>query len=117
MTQAGDIYVFPLPAEPSSLRIVSRSAVLAQLGLARDPRPLGVALRRIAIRKGTRFRTIEACDARLSQGFHAFDPTTDFRWTDGDADIPSALFAGFTGKLEFVLDVAMTSRYGDDRAA
>jgi len=93
--QDGGVYVFHLPAEPSSLHIVSRSAVLAELGMARDPRPLGVAVRRIAVRKGTRFRTIEARDACLSQGFHAFEPNTGFRWTDGDAAVPSALFAGF----------------------
>jgi hypothetical protein len=36
------------------------------------------------------------------------------RWTDGDAAVPADLFAGFTGKFEFVVQVAMTSHYLDE---
>ena len=45
-------YVFHLPAAPSDMRIGSRAAAPAELGLARDPRVLGVALRRLVVRKG-----------------------------------------------------------------
>jgi hypothetical protein len=113
-TQDGDVYVFHLHAVPISLNIVSRSAVPAELGLARDPRSLGVAVRRIIARQGSRFRTLGAHDIRLLAGFHAFEPDTALRWTDGDAAVPAELFAGFTGKFEFVLQVAMTGYYLDE---
>jgi len=34
-----------------------------------------------------------------------------FRWTNGDAAVPIALFAGFTGSTELVLDIGATARY------
>jgi hypothetical protein len=90
---------------------VSRSASPQELGLARDPRELGVALRRIIVRKGTQFRIIEVNDARLSEGFHTFESDNGFRWTDGDAAVPAEFFAGFTGPLELVLCVDCTTQY------
>jgi hypothetical protein len=77
-------------------------------------------VRRITVRKPTRFGTLAAQDASLSQdtslsqGFHAFEPDTSLRRTDGDAAVPAQLFAGFTGKLEFVLQLATTGPYLDD---
>jgi hypothetical protein len=68
--------------------IVSRAAEPAKLGMARDLRLLGVALRRIIIRQGTRFRVIEADDARLTHGFHVFEDSNGFRWTNGNAALP-----------------------------
>jgi len=112
--QSGGVYVFRLPKIPSSLRIVSRSAVPAELGVARDPRQLGVALKRIVVRRGTQFLIIEAEDDRLEEGFHAYEPTEGFRWTDGEAVIPAAIIDAFEGPQELVLHVAMTTRYLDD---
>ena len=80
-------------------------------GLARDPRVLGVALRRIVLRQGTRLRVIEAADASLTDGFHAFEADNGLRWTDGDAALPAALFDGFDGPVELVLHVGGTTRY------
>jgi len=113
----GMAYVFMVPARPVELRIVSRAAVPAELGLARDPRVLGAALRRVVVRRGTRFKVIEANDDRLFDGFHAFEADNDFRWTDGDAVIPTELFAGFTGPLELVLHIGGTTRYVTDHRA
>ena len=110
---AGNVYVFHLPSPPKDLRIASRAAVPAELGTARDFRALGVALRRIVVRKGTKFRTIKADDARLSDGFHTFEPDNGFRWTDGGAVVPGKLFEGFTGPLELVLYVGATAAYVD----
>ena len=86
------------------------------MSLARDPRSLGVALCRIVVRRGTRFRVIEASDARLTDGFHAFDAGNGFRWTDGDAVVPIELFAGFAGSVEIVLIIAGTAHYIDESA-
>jgi hypothetical protein len=107
-------YVFDLPGRLKDLRIVSRTAVPQELGFARDPRCLGVALRRLAIRQGTQFRIIRADDARLLRGFHGFEANSGVIWTDGDAVLPIDLFAGTTGPLEIVLTVAATTHYIDE---
>jgi T5SS/PEP-CTERM-associated repeat protein len=110
----GVAYVFEVATRPVTLRIVSRAAVPAELGLARDPRVLGVALRRLVVRRGTRFKVTEANDDRLVEGFHAFEADNGFRWTDGDAVIPTELFDGFAGPLELVLHIGGTTRYHSD---
>ena len=84
-------------------------------GLVRDLRLLGVALRDIAVRQGSRFRVIKPNDVRLSAGFHDFEPDNDLRWTNGDATIPAGLFAGFTAPLELVLRLGASTRYPADR--
>jgi hypothetical protein len=114
--RAGEAYVIHLPTVPSVLRIVSRAAAPAELGLTRDPRVLGVALRRLVVRQGTRFQVTEANDNRLSDGFHAFEADNGFRWTDGEAAIPTELFAGFTGPIELVLHIGATARYLADNS-
>jgi hypothetical protein len=112
-----DIYVFRLSKLPSTLNLVSWAAIPAELGLGRDPRMLGVALRRLVVRKGTRFRVTAAKDDRLRDGFHAFEADSGLRWTDGDAAIPAELYDGFTAPLELVVHVAATTRYLADGAA
>jgi hypothetical protein len=109
--RAGPFHVFGLVGVPDGVHIASRAAVPQELGLARDPRGLGVAVRRIVIRQGKWSRTIEADDARLTRGFHAFEAEDGWRWTDGDAHLPAALFAGFDGPLEVVLLCGGTTWY------
>ena len=108
------VYIFPLLATDKGVRILSRAASPQQLGLARDPRELGVALRSIAVRQGTRFRLLPANDARLNQGFHDYERGNDFRWTNGDALVPMQLFSGFKGPVELVLTVAQHGVYWDE---
>jgi hypothetical protein len=110
----GEAYVFRLSMLPSALNIVSRAGAPAELGLARDPRVLGVALRRLVVRKGTKFRVTEANDNRLANGFHAFEADNGFRWTDGDATIPAELYGGFTAPVELVLLIGATAHYPFD---
>jgi hypothetical protein len=81
------------------------------LGLTRDPRVLGVALRQLVVRKGRRLRVTEAKDERLADGFHAFEADNGFRWTDGDAAIPTELCDGFTAPLELVVHVGCSTFY------
>ncbi len=107
----GAFHVFGLAGAPDGAYVASRAGVPQELGLARDPRRLGVALRRIIIRQGSRSRTIEADDVRLARGFHAFEADEGWRWTDGDAHLPAALFAGFDGPLEVVLLCGGAARY------
>jgi len=107
-------HLFRLPRAPETVRIVSRAAIPQELGMTRDPRSLGVALRRIAMRQGTRCRLIEADDALLGSGFHSFEADNGFRWTDGDAVVPAESLADFTGPTEIVLTVASTLQYLDE---
>jgi hypothetical protein len=115
-SRSGGFYVFRLAERPEGARVVCRSGAPQELGLARDPRDLGVALLRIVIRQGRRSRVIKAGDGLLVEGFHAFEADNGFRWTDGDADLPAPLFAGFEGPLEVVLHCAATARYVEDGA-
>ncbi len=105
------VHVFPLPRRPLDVRVVSRSDAQDELGLARDPRHLGVALGRIAVWYGTRVAMVEASDPSLVHGFHEFEPEQGFRWTDGDARLPSSLFAGLAGPSQLEVHVVRTARY------
>ncbi len=107
----GTAHMFALSSARDGVRVVSRSAVPQELGVARDPRELGVALRRVVLRQDARFQIITASDERLTNGFHSFEPDTGLRWTDGDGVLPAELFHEFDGPLELVLDVGCTTRY------
>jgi hypothetical protein len=50
----------------------------------------------------------------LAGGFHAFEPQAGVRWTDGDAVLPAAVFAGFDGPCEVVVHVGGASVYVED---
>jgi hypothetical protein len=114
--RTGDVHVFVVNVS-DRVRLLSRAVVPQELGLARDPRCLGVAVRRISIRQGTHFRTIRGDDTRLTDSFHAFEPDTALRWTNGDATLPATLFAGFSGPCELVVHLGGTASYIDDGAA
>jgi hypothetical protein len=115
-SRTGAFHVFRLAATPDVACIASRAGAPQELGLARDPRGLGVALRRIIIRQGVRARTIEADDSRLANGFHAFEVANGFRWTDGNAVLSASLFADFSGPLEVILECGGVARYVEDDA-
>jgi hypothetical protein len=113
--QQGPVRVFRLLCCPESVVIASRGAAPAELGLARDPRPLGVALRHIAVRRGAKFEVLKANDPRLVDGFHDYEATDDLRWTNGSAALPAALFARFQGGgVEIVLTLVGATRYLDN---
>ncbi|HVY17109.1 MAG TPA: Hint domain-containing protein [Rhodopila sp.] len=103
---ANGTYTFRLPPldASSTIRLRSRSGAPDELGIARDPRVLGVALRLLAMRNGRRVRVVEMDDERLAEGFHDYEPGNGIRWTSGDAELPAALFADMPGG-EMSLDV------------
>jgi hypothetical protein len=113
----GDAVVFALRSVPSTLRLVSRAAAPQELGLARDPRVLGVAVRAIEARQGRHLRALGAADPLLADGFHCYEPAEDLRWTDGDASIPAALFEGLTGPIELTLRLAGKTAYIEEGTA
>jgi hypothetical protein len=110
-TQNDTAYVFRLPRQARSVHIASRAAVAAELGLARDQRPLGVGLRRIELRQGTRCLGIGLTGLALTDGFHAHELENGLRWTDGNAALPTRVLAAFDGPKELVLHVGATTFY------
>lgn len=106
-----------LGARPRIVRICSRAAVPQELGIARDDRALGVAVRRIVLAQSQRRRAIEADAASLADGYHAFEPDNCIRWTDGNAVVPSELFAGVSGPSMLMLHLGGATKYLDDGAS
>lgn len=109
--QSTGSFVVTLVAQPTTVRIVSRVGIPQELGIARDPRPLGIALRRVVAYGGATRRSIEAADPSLCHGFHSFEANGGLRWTDGDALLPEALFRGFTHGCRLELNVGCTTQY------
>lgn len=107
-------YVFRLPACPADVRLKSRAASPQELGLARDPRVLGIAVRQIEVWQGRRVTVFLAADGRFADGFHAYEPDCDHRWTDGEAVLPAAAFAGFDGPVEVVVRLGGETRYANE---
>jgi hypothetical protein len=106
-----DVYVFRLRPGPKSVIVASRVGVPSELGIARDPRALGVALRRVAIRQGAKFMLVNADDKRLMAGFHDYEPSGRLRWTDGRAALPIAVFARFDKGAEVMLQLGGAMHY------
>jgi hypothetical protein len=107
-----DIHVFRLGTKPRSVRIRSRAAAPQELGLAGDPRMLGVAIRRIVLAQPYRQCVIEA--EELTEGCHEFEPNNGMRWTDGDAVVPAKLFTGMNGPTLMMLHLGAATQYLDD---
>jgi hypothetical protein len=110
-------HIFHLPAQPKSVIIGSRAAAPAELGLVRDPRCLGAALRRVTIRQGAKFMLIDADDERLTAGFHDYEPAESIRWTNGYAELPIQAFARFDEGAEVAVHLGGSTRYPDYRDA
>jgi hypothetical protein len=110
------VYVFRLPSSPGSVVIASRVGVPSELGIARDPRSLGVALRRVAIRQGAKFMLLDAADDRLTVGFHAYEADCHLRWTDGCAELPAEAFARFDKGAEVMLHLGGATQYPGEQA-
>ncbi len=108
---AGPHRIFFIPGQPERIEIASRDSVPEELGLARDPRSLGVALRRIEMRRGAARVAIDASDSRLTEGFHGYEPLAGIRWTNGCAAVPPALVPGGRGALQLVLTLGGATRY------
>ncbi|HQT77741.1 MAG: hypothetical protein B7Z80_09165 [Rhodospirillales bacterium 20-64-7] len=108
----GDQVTFHVSGGATSLRIASRAASPAELGLLREPRHLGVALRRVELQRGARLAVIDAGDDRLADGFHDYEPALGIRWTNGDAILPAVVLAGFQGGgITVTLTLGGTTRY------
>jgi len=70
-----------------------------------------VAVRQIRLWQGARLRLLDAADPVLSDGFHAFEPDEDLRWTDGNALLPAAFFDRIDGVCELECLISGKTRY------
>ncbi len=116
-TRIDDVLMFQLPSGRGDIRLASRSAAPQELGMARDPRCLGVAVSLLVAMQNHRMTAMEAADDRLANGFHDYEPDNCFRWTDGHASIPLSLFAAFAGPVKLLVTIASTAHYIDDSPA
>jgi hypothetical protein len=112
--QRGSLYGFRLPACPQTLAIASRTGVPAELGIARDPRTLGVALRQVTVSHGARIVLFDAGDERLTKGFHGYEPADRLRWTNGYAELPADALSHLNQGAELILHLGGATRYPDD---
>ncbi len=103
--------VFEMSAAAEDIRLVSRAVSPSEAGLARDPRVLGVAVRQLRMTRGTKMRLMAASDPAMAEGFHAYEADNGYRWTDGDALVPRALFAGHDGVCKLEVVVGETTLY------
>jgi hypothetical protein len=107
----GGHYAFSLPQCPAEARLVSCAASPAELGLARDPRLLGVAVPQIRLWQGERLRLLDAADPALTDGFHGFEPEECLRWTDGNALLSAGFLAGIDGPCGLEVLICGAMRY------
>ena len=110
-------YVFQLGGRPRTVRIRSRAAAPQALGVSRDPRVLGVAIRRFVLAQAHGQRAIDAEAASFTDGYHAFEAADGIRWTIGDAGLPMELFAGVHGPCMLTLQLGGTTQYLHSDAA
>jgi hypothetical protein len=104
-------YVFRVPSGSVTARIISRIGVPQELGVARDPRQLGVAIRRISTRKGAKVSMVDGSDPLLTEGFHPFETDNGFRWTNGNALLPMVIFEAMDDVVEMELNIGCTTTY------
>ncbi|MBV9859054.1 MAG: Hint domain-containing protein [Alphaproteobacteria bacterium] len=104
-------YRFRLDKSPCELRIGSRNAVPHAIGRNSDFRRLGVAIRAIAVHVDGATFTMSYESPLLRDGFHDREAGPGFRWTDGDARLPSRALLAFDGAFELVLHVGGEMEY------
>jgi hypothetical protein len=103
----GQSHLFKLPQTPNQVRILSRSSIPAEVTGSSDLRRLGVNLCQLVLKSDHIIFTVEHNHPGLIDGYHADEPT--HRWTDGDASIPSALFACLG--QEFTVEVRLVDQH------
>ena len=99
--QSDGRFVFYLPTVPSDLRVLSRHAVPATLGLADDARRLGVALHTLTLRSDGAMIRVSPNDPLLADGFHEIED--GHRWTNGAGVLPADLLGSLEGPVEVEL--------------
>jgi len=103
---AGTARVFAVHAGARDIRIMSRSAVPAQLGLTRDIRRLGVHVTRIRLEAPGVLVDVATGHAAFAQGWHGVEGSS--RWTDGAARLPAILHQWIGAPFTMALHLSRT---------
>ncbi len=106
----GHLLVFPLQLPCGDLRLVSRHAQPAALGIGGDVRQLGLRVRELRVVRGAEVVDVPLGHPDLHEGFHPLEDGVA-RWTTGDALVPSHLLGDGTGPAELHLAVWSLPRY------
>jgi len=93
---------FNLPAR--DIRLISGHATPSAIATGDDHRRLGIALRGLSWRQGKKEMERSIASPALIDGFHTLEHYNDregaFRWTNGDAGLPPAIFPRWRGEVE-----------------
>lgn len=106
----GPVAIFEFPAAADDVRLASRSFVPEHSDPGcRDGRRLGVPMRHVSVIDETGItRTLPIGSDLLNDGFNFLegDATDPWRWTDGNAVVPAALWAGCRGPFQLRITTA-----------
>jgi collagen type I/II/III/V/XI/XXIV/XXVII alpha len=103
----GQSFSFDIAQSASDVRIVSRSAVPAEIDPASaDRRRLGVAMGGLTLRGNGLSIDVLAGEKLLAEGFYPAD--AGHRWTNGAAPIPAALLALMDGAFSVTVQLVGT---------
>ena len=103
----GQSFSFDIAQTASDVRIVSRSAVPAEIDPASsDRRRLGVAMAGLTLRGNGLSIDVLAGEKLLADGFYPADG--GHRWTNGAASIPAALLALMDGTFSVTVQLVGT---------
>ncbi|MDO6413647.1 Hint domain-containing protein [Sphingomonas sp. BIUV-7] len=86
--QHDDTYLFEIEA-CGEMILASKSVIPAEIGMCRDHRRLGVAIRRYWIEDATSRDMVPFHSSALTNGFYAPEEKDGIRWTDGSAALPA----------------------------
>ena len=106
----GGAACFSLPVPVSGVRLCSLASQPRALGLREDPRYLGFLVTGITIVHGGSSRRFVPADLRLLEGF--YDDPDEGCWTNGNAHLPDAWFAGAFGPLLVRIEGSPLAQYG-----
>jgi hypothetical protein len=107
------VYYFQIERPPAiSLRIVSRQVNPAMVGLSRDPRQLGVAVRSVMMldAQGPIAKLLYSSHL-LEEGFNDPEPAEGHRWTTGNGTLPYRCLALYDGPFDLLLEIVCTAKY------
>lgn len=102
---ADNRYTFEIPGRAAEISFASRCAIPAEVSPpSNDRRPLGLCIGAIVLHDAHLRVDISATHPSLRDGFYADEPVS-WRWTDGLAHLPAALFAPFPDALTIELQL------------
>jgi hypothetical protein len=110
---SGTFSAFRLRLPATSVRLVSRAAVPATLGISDDRRRLGFCVHGLCLAQGARVFDIPLRSETFLDGFHPCEEDR-FRWTSGDALLPPEVMCGFEGEVELTVNGYAMETYGDE---